>query len=238
MWFLMEWELGFKVEILFSRLRVMSWSITMHVFAESKSPLIHVNRLMKEDDARGFIEQEDSWLVWNSTCNGDSLLFSTGELCRDVIQTRAHSNLIQECWEFEASDDESRIQLARRSRPAAFFSPARTIGRQTFSWALNELKRLNVWNTNPLTLSKIKKKVRLTAFSIEGRRGLHLMCCCRFLWDETDTMWRILCPHKWSSPLVGLSIVPIMLSKVVFPPPDNPNTTTNSPCLILRETPL
>lgn len=37
--------------------------------------------------------------------------------------------------------------------------------------------------------------------------------------------------------LVGLSIVPIMLSKVVLPPPEVPKIIINSPSLTSKETP-
>lgn len=45
-------------------------------------------------------------------------------------------------------------------------------------------------------------------------------------------------PHNTISPFVGLSIVPIILSSEVFPPPDWPNNTTKSPRLISSVTPL
>lgn len=48
----------------------------------------------------------------------------------------------------------------------------------------------------------------------------------------------LLCPHKNNSPFVGLSMVPIKFNSVVLPPPEVPNTTTNSPRLIVRLTPL
>jgi len=37
--------------------------------------------------------------------------------------------------------------------------------------------------------------------------------------------------------LVCLSIVPKILSRLVFPPPELPRMMTNSPCLMLTETP-
>ena len=45
-------------------------------------------------------------------------------------------------------------------------------------------------------------------------------------------------PHNRNSPLVGLSIVPNILSIVVLPPPDVPKITTNSPRFIVKLTPL
>lgn len=38
--------------------------------------------------------------------------------------------------------------------------------------------------------------------------------------------------------LVSLSMVPMMLSKLVFPPPEFPRIITNYPCLIFTVTPL
>jgi hypothetical protein len=47
----------------------------------------------------------------------------------------------------------------------------------------------------------------------------------------------ILKPQIYTSPLDGLSIVPIILSKVVLPPPDVPRMVMNSPSFIVRPTP-
>ena len=44
-------------------------------------------------------------------------------------------------------------------------------------------------------------------------------------------------PHMKTSPFVGLSIVPMMLSIVVLPPPEVPKIVINSPSLISTLTP-
>lgn len=45
-------------------------------------------------------------------------------------------------------------------------------------------------------------------------------------------------PQTKTFPFVGLSIVPMMLSSVLLPPPEVPNSITSSPRLILVDTPL
>ena len=51
-------------------------------------------------------------------------------------------------------------------------------------------------------------------------------------------LYLTLIPHKFKSPFVGLSIVPIMFNIVVLPPPDVPRIVQNSPLLMFKFTPL
>lgn len=50
-------------------------------------------------------------------------------------------------------------------------------------------------------------------------------------------LYQTLIPHKFKSPFVGLSIVPMMFNIVVLPPPDVPKIVQNSPLLMFKFTP-
>lgn len=47
----------------------------------------------------------------------------------------------------------------------------------------------------------------------------------------------ILSPEMYTSPLDGLSMVPIIFKRVVLPPPDVPRIVMNSPWFTVRFTP-
>lgn len=106
-------------------------------------------------------------------------------------------------------------------RPTALFLiyslvsfPLSCIGSSTFSRAVKDPMRLKVWKTKP------------SLFNLMDASS----------WSLVEYL--ILSPQIYTSPLDGLSIVPIMLSRVVFPPPDVPKTVINSPSLMVRLTPL
>mmetsp|Transcript_18206 Transcript_18206/g.17327 ORF Transcript_18206/g.17327 Transcript_18206/m.17327 type:complete len:181 (+) Transcript_18206:412-954(+) len=92
--------------------------------------------------------------------------------------------------------------------------PLSCMGSSTFSRAVREPIKLKVWNTKPSLLS------RMEASS----------------WSLVEYL--ILRPQMYTSPLEGLSMVPMMLRRVVLPPPEVPRMQMSSPSLIERFTPL
>mmetsp|Transcript_43 Transcript_43/g.138 ORF Transcript_43/g.138 Transcript_43/m.138 type:complete len:291 (+) Transcript_43:659-1531(+) len=83
--------------------------------------------------------------------------------------------------------------------------PSRIIGSSTFSKADRVASRLNVWKTKPM----VDSRSRDSSTSVECRLIKRLQIS--------------------TSPVVGWSMVPSMLSKVVLPPPEGPRIITNSP---------
>mmetsp|Transcript_19437 Transcript_19437/g.60368 ORF Transcript_19437/g.60368 Transcript_19437/m.60368 type:complete len:409 (-) Transcript_19437:253-1479(-) len=95
--------------------------------------------------------------------------------------------------------------LARDLRCFSSSSPSRAIGSSTFSNADIVGIRLNVWNTKPMCFR---------------RRSLRKL--------SSDSLFTSV-PMSLTQPSVGQSMVPIMFSNVVLPPPDGPRIITNSP---------
>mmetsp|Transcript_41151 Transcript_41151/g.54030 ORF Transcript_41151/g.54030 Transcript_41151/m.54030 type:complete len:189 (-) Transcript_41151:393-959(-) len=91
--------------------------------------------------------------------------------------------------------------------------PWSCMGSSTFSKAVSEPIRLKVWNTKPSLLRRIDAS-RVSAVENLMRK-----------------------PQMYTSPLEGLSIVPMMLSRVVLPPPEVPRIVMNSPSCTVRFTP-
>mmetsp|Transcript_2204 Transcript_2204/g.7902 ORF Transcript_2204/g.7902 Transcript_2204/m.7902 type:complete len:122 (-) Transcript_2204:219-584(-) len=92
----------------------------------------------------------------------------------------------------------SSTSIARSRRSAADIFPARMSGISTFSTAVSEESRLNVWKTKPMSF---KRRSERTLSAVLNAIRVRLMK---------------------SSPLVGLSMVPMMLRSDVLPPPDVP----------------
>mmetsp|Transcript_34584 Transcript_34584/g.97529 ORF Transcript_34584/g.97529 Transcript_34584/m.97529 type:complete len:174 (+) Transcript_34584:418-939(+) len=92
---------------------------------------------------------------------------------------------------------------ARASPPVSLLRMV--MGSSTFSYADMVERRLNVWNTNPI---------------------LPNLSCARN--SSSDSAW-ISSPSSCTMPVVGVSMVPRMLSSDVLPPPLGPRSITNSP---------
>mmetsp|Transcript_18025 Transcript_18025/g.41712 ORF Transcript_18025/g.41712 Transcript_18025/m.41712 type:complete len:244 (-) Transcript_18025:181-912(-) len=107
----------------------------------------------------------------------------------------------------------SRSWVARFRLSAAEREPCRAKGSSTFSSAVSCEIRLKVWNTNPSLFRRIAAR------------------------SESGVWSHILVPHTLTLPFVGLSMVPMMLSNVLLPPPEVPNSITNSPRRTRVETP-
>ena len=91
-------------------------------------------------------------------------------------------------------------------------SPAYTSGSSTLCSAVARGSRLKVWNTNPISLLRI----RASASS-----------------PSSDTRW----PLSQYSPAVGLSRQPMRFISVDFPEPDGPMIATNSFFRMVTSTP-
>ena len=105
------------------------------------------------------------------------------------------------CTSANAADIVAAIPADRARRSA---TPSSSSGSDTFSAAVSPGSRLNSWNTYPIT----------------RRRSLALPLCDSFASSA---------PHTRTSPLVGSSRLPAIVSSVDLPDPLGPITATISP---------
>lgn len=220
----------------------VSRSMTMAPFTESKSPL-HAQNASDERVAQQTLtsvhpiitnQGGSRWRARLSLVAARHLTTAPGSdliVCRD----RLWSTTLRGC---------AIAIIARHSLDFCTFRTLCTLRRSEFSRENHRHLDVLLRRQRREKIERLKHKAHFLESDFCQQRVARSICySCRiarqrFTAQHAHNRTHVLWPQRNISPLVGLSIVPIRLSIVVLPPPDVPKITTNSPCLIVKLTPL